>query len=204
MAITYHVNNLGDLDKAIANGGRLEGKRVYFYEGCVLTTREENGYDDSDFYAIIWDEKEQCIRRDTYASTRYAGGGHAEIDATPEVREKAAEWNRKALIERMSKLAEIEANAPRVGKVVEVVKGKMKGVTGVLGWIGKGPYNNHWKNGRVGLDTLDGERVWNSIHNLQVVNPEEHLRSQEEIEAHADRIKEQWHTLFASYGMVVA
>ena len=40
------------------------------YEGCVLATREVNGYDDSDFVALCWDETEQKVVRVTYATTR--------------------------------------------------------------------------------------------------------------------------------------
>lgn len=31
------------------------------YEGCVLDWYEHNGYDDSDWYAICWNEEKQTI-----------------------------------------------------------------------------------------------------------------------------------------------
>lgn len=62
------------------------------YEGAVLADREYNGYDDSDFYAIVWDEEQQCCRRIEYATTRYSSGGSCRVDATEDIRAKAAYW----------------------------------------------------------------------------------------------------------------
>ena len=48
---------------------------VMTYVGCVLSTREKNYHDDSDFYALVWDEAAQRIRSIEYDTTRFAGGG---------------------------------------------------------------------------------------------------------------------------------
>lgn len=58
------------------------------YEGCVLDWYEHNGYDDSDWYAICWNEEKQTIDKVLFDTTRCACSGHAEIDATPEVLRK--------------------------------------------------------------------------------------------------------------------
>jgi hypothetical protein len=42
------------------------------FENCVLETREINKRDDSDFYAIVWDEARQMVRKEFYATTRCA------------------------------------------------------------------------------------------------------------------------------------
>lgn len=55
------------------------------YEGCVLDWYEHNGYDDSDWYAICWNEEKQTIDKVLFDTTRCACSGRAEIDATPEV-----------------------------------------------------------------------------------------------------------------------
>jgi hypothetical protein len=41
------------------------------YEGCVVENRERNRYDDSDFYAIVWDEEQKKFIPVDYGSTRY-------------------------------------------------------------------------------------------------------------------------------------
>ncbi len=60
------------------------------YIGRVLGLGENNGYDDSDFYAIVWDDETETTKRITYASTRgwsYDLYG-ATVDATPEIVER--------------------------------------------------------------------------------------------------------------------
>lgn len=49
------------------NGNRVE---KVTYEGCVFETRERNFYDDSDFYAVVWDEASQDVIEVEYATTR--------------------------------------------------------------------------------------------------------------------------------------
>ena len=58
------------------------------YEGCVLDWYEHNGYDDSDWYAICWNEEKQEVEKVLFDTTRCACSGRAEIDATPEVLRK--------------------------------------------------------------------------------------------------------------------
>src|SRR5215510_5788359 len=44
--------------------------RVTTHEGLVLELREMNGYDDSDFYAVVWNDAKGEPERVEYASTR--------------------------------------------------------------------------------------------------------------------------------------
>lgn len=77
------------------------------YEGCVLGTGEHNGRDDSDFYAIVWDESEQRVREIQYATTRgWTYPNSAEVDATPEVVAKAEAYYAKLAEQRRA--AELE------------------------------------------------------------------------------------------------
>lgn len=95
------------------------------YEGCVLDMTERNGYDDSDFYAVVWDEAEGCVKSIMYATTRgptYSNG--ANIDATDEVKAKAAAWYRAQLIEREERKIRAELAAAHVGALVRVVRGR--------------------------------------------------------------------------------
>ena len=53
----------------------LNGKEIY--KGCVISLWERNGYNDSDFYASVWDEETKSIKEYEYDTTRFAGGGSA-------------------------------------------------------------------------------------------------------------------------------
>jgi len=48
------------------------------YVGCVLSTYELNGYNDSDWYAVCWDREQQKLVEVEYDTTRAGGGGRAE------------------------------------------------------------------------------------------------------------------------------
>ena len=43
-------------------GYDVHGYHEVSYEGAVLSTGEVNGYDDSDFYAVVWDEASGSIK----------------------------------------------------------------------------------------------------------------------------------------------
>lgn len=95
------------------------------YEGAVLDVTERNGYDDSDFYAVVWDETEGRVKSVMYATTRgwtYANG--AAIDATLEVQAKASAWYRAEMIAREERKIKSELAAPHVGALVRVVRGR--------------------------------------------------------------------------------
>ena len=51
----------------------LETKETYV--GKVLETYEENGYHDSDFYAVVWDDEQNCLLHKQYATTRFYSNG---------------------------------------------------------------------------------------------------------------------------------
>lgn len=74
----------------------------YTYVGCVLGLGEYNGYDDSDFYAMVWDEENQTVKKVWYDTTRAYTNTTAHVDATDEVREKARRFYES---ERRSNLA---------------------------------------------------------------------------------------------------
>jgi hypothetical protein len=114
------------------------------YVGCVLSVREMNGYDDSDFYATVWDEETESVKEIMYASTRswtYPNG--AKVDATPDVRHKAAEADYADRLPRMMK-HNVEAAKNRFdsGTTVKVVRGRKipKGVVGTIFWINNGQW----------------------------------------------------------------
>jgi hypothetical protein len=144
------------------------------FEGAVLSTFERNFHDDSDFVAAVWDAEAGRIREIEYASTRgwtYLNG--ATVDATAEVVEAASEW----LKDKVSVLALERANLAerevKVGKTVQVVKGRKvaKGTEGVVFWVGPDRYkSSRWGTSyRVGFTTADGEKVFTAMTNVEVV-----------------------------------
>lgn len=157
------------------------------YVGCVLGTREMNGYDDSDFYAIVWDAALGAMREVQYASTRFAGGGSAGVDATPAVRAAAALWARGWAIADALDLAATEARDPRViGRDVVVTGGrKHVGKVGRVFWSQeKRSRHGTWSYGwRLGLHTADGETVWIDADKVDVQDPQDLLPTVDEVRA---------------------
>jgi len=114
------------------------------FEGAVLYEGERNYHDDSDFYAIVWDEEKQQIREIEYATTRCGGtdGNSANVDATPEVKAKANRYLSERFYPIALKLVEHDARVIHEGDRVRVIKGRKypKGWLGVARWIGE----NRW------------------------------------------------------------
>lgn len=65
------------------------------YHGQVVSKGEENGYHDSDFYAIVPDYK-GGFKKVYYATTRgWSYGNSATIDAPPSLIAEYKKWNRR-------------------------------------------------------------------------------------------------------------
>ncbi len=130
------------------------------WTGCVLATGEHNWHDDSDFYALVWDEEQGKVRETEYASTRgWTYHNHAKVDATPEVIAKAQAWKAQQLAEGYTAQT-VQAKREEISKVdlgVEVrsttTRGKNKDVVGTVEWIGE---NNYGPGMRVGVH-VEGE-----------------------------------------------
>jgi hypothetical protein len=135
--------------------------------GLVLETGEYNGYDDSDFYAVVWNREKQHTERIIFATTRgWTYPNNAVVDATPEVKAEYNAWcermRAKAKAEREAK----EAATPRKGKTLEVVKGRKVpvGTRGICIWMGSGQYGE-----RVGIKDDAGNVHWTAMTNVKVV-----------------------------------
>lgn len=145
------------------------------WTGCVLRLGERNMYDDSDFYAIVWDAPKGAPRQVEYASTRgwtYANG--ADVDATDEVKAAYEAWETARAEDRRMAREAYEAALPTVGKTVKVVKGRKipVGTVAEVTWFGEDKYNStsFLTRYRVGLNlTIDGKRVFTSADNVEVV-----------------------------------
>lgn len=139
------------------------------FEGAVLETRERNGYDDSDFYAIVWDGEK--ITTVDYASTRFwTYHNTAEVDATDSVKAAARAWLRKHAA-RQYELSQ-RSRAASHGDTVRVTKGRKVpvGTEGKVFWIGE----KRWGT-RVGFKDADGEAHWTAADNVEVIHDEDEL-----------------------------
>lgn len=166
------------------------------YEGCVLCTRERNGPDDSDFYAVVWDEQEQGLKAIEYATTRFASTGSARVDATPEVIVKAETWLRKWLEVRIAEEDVRFSQQIVESREVVVVRGRKI----PLGSQGRVFLLHDGKWGRSALvEPAHGEKFWCAVRNLEVFQPEHYRMDDETVKALAAHQAKQhlWHLPFA-------
>lgn len=155
--------------------------------GLVLELKERNGYDDSDFYAVVWNPEKGEPETVEYATTRgWTYPNEATIDATPEVVAAYHEYRERKRVEYAVKQARREAKVPRKGRLVRVARGRKVpiGTVGTVAWIGDDKYWRGWSGRnawvldqlayvelgryRVGIDTDNG-RVWTNAKNVEVV-----------------------------------
>ena len=140
------------------------------YKGAVLSWRERNGYDDSDFLALV-EQSPGVFTWVEYASTRYYCPIFVpELDATEEVRARYAEFWQRKHDAAVKARADRDARKAHKGSVVHVARGrKYKGIVGVVAWWGVDQYksNHHVTHYRAGID-VEGERVYVPAEYLQV------------------------------------
>lgn len=170
------------------------------YEGAVLDTGEINGYDDSDFYAVVWDEAAQCVKRVEYATTRgWTYNNYAKVDATAEVLAKAEAWLAKYIVGVWTLRESWEAEMPRYGRRVKVVKGRKVaiGATGEVVWFGEDRFARNFYKGprlgpsvdgmRIGVKLDSGEVVFMSAENVEVIGKENYRKSEADLAERAVR-----------------
>jgi hypothetical protein len=142
------------------------------FTGCVLGVTENNGYHDSDFFAIVWDEEQGCVRTIEDGTTRaYAPSKYSRADATPEVMAKARAWWSKEIGPKQAYSVLMGHRASiDVGCEVEVIKGRNlpKGTTGQVVWKGKDAFNP--RAYRIGIRLINGTRVFTAMSNVLKLN----------------------------------
>ena len=164
------------------------------YVGRVLETYEENGYNDSDFYAVVWDDETESIIHKQYATTRFYSNGYgAKIDATPEVIAKATAERKARFLKSAIEKDEETAKTVAKGKMVEINRGrKNRGIIGEVFWVGNPEKFSYYskEHRSVGIK-LDDERddngkfkniVFAYDYNCDVINFESHLTNTNELE----------------------
>jgi hypothetical protein len=99
---------------------------------CVLATFEHSGYDDSDFYAIVWTGERVSVELSW--TTRHAGSYFTGPQATAEQDQAARAWIAAPLAAAMQADAEREARQPvRNARVRSTTtRGKNAGATGTV------------------------------------------------------------------------
>ena len=170
----------------------LETKETYV--GRVLETYEENGYHDSDFYAIVWDDETNSLIHKQFATTRFYSNGYgATIDATPEIIEKATAERKERFLKSTIENDQETAKSIVKGKMVEINRGrKNRGIIGEIFWVGNpDKFSYYAKEHRsIGIK-LDDERddngkfkniVFAYDYNCDVINFESHLTDTKELE----------------------
>lgn len=152
------------------------------WEGKVLSLGEHNGSDDSDFYALVWDDETGKPKEVEYATTRgWTYYNSATVDATDEIRAKYDAYRETLRAEREAAIAAIEAQTPSRDKRVKVVKGRKVpiGITGTVFWYGRDKFYRPptWelfpdgrKGYRIGLVTDTGDKFFTSATNVEVID----------------------------------
>ena len=130
------------------------------YEGAVLWDGERNYYDDSDFYAVVWDDEKNAPKEVGYATTRgWTYNNGAAVDATPDVLAKFAAWQAKErALSHLLGLRNGAAEAHSGAKVV-VAKGRKiaKGKTGTVFGVQHCTFANyHGKTYKIWVKWDDG------------------------------------------------
>lgn len=185
---TYELVDLAELERLTSV---KHTKPEYFettWVGCVLSLGEHNHYDDSDFYAIVWDAAEGKPREVEYATTRgWTYANSASVDATEEVLAAYREYTERLRREAQERRAAWEATQPYVGRTVKVIKAfRSKGAKVAVGtvaevlWYGEDKYQSDNvrmfdPQFRIGFDVA-GQRVFTSAKNVELVaNPQRDL-----------------------------
>lgn len=151
------------------------------HEGLVIYEGEHNHYDDSDFYAIVWNPEKQVEEEITYASTRYPSwGNRAVVDFD---KEKYGEEHDKYLricsfVAYMENTYSLIGTSADKGKRVKVVKGRKVpiGTIGTIFSVKKNEYARQRsafmpENNRIMIKTDDGKYLDTYLFNLSPLPP---------------------------------
>lgn len=114
------------------------------YVGRVLSTGERNSYHDSDFFAVVWDDKQSQPVSIDYATTRFPTyDNSATVDADEATVAKYAAYKQRLAAEAAARAAAKEAATPKVGRRVRVKAGRKLpvGVIDEVFWVGADKYS---------------------------------------------------------------
>lgn len=147
--------------------------------GMVIRIGEHNYYNDSDFYAIVWNSEKQAPQYIEYASTRgWSGPNSAYVDATPEVmaaynayHQRLAETRQKeneaAQAKRQAAIDALPSPLTRVQVTNNRSKKAKKGACGTVFWSGYSQFNNDKLV--VGLKMDDGSKIYLNADAVKII-----------------------------------
>jgi len=126
------------------------GHSVASHEGLVVDTYERNGYDDSDFYAVVVNPETLETKDVMYATTRgWTYNNGASVDAPADLLKRWQDKQAADLAARTAaaRKAEMDARAalPSKGRRVVVMSRRSKvaeGTSGEVVWFGLSSYAN--------------------------------------------------------------
>lgn len=154
-----------------------EGEQIYTfhleqrYAGLVVSEREENGYNDSDWYATVYNPETDAFFEVQTGTTRHPWYGGCVIDASDEIEQKWNDLVQKQARERESAYYLAKRMKVGEGKTVQFVKGRKIpiGTKGLVTWVGIDKYDPRREKLRVGVKLENGESVYTTEGNLKVL-----------------------------------
>jgi hypothetical protein len=157
--------------------------------GLVVALFEENGYHDSDFFAMVWNPETKSLNRILYDTTRGAMYGGAYVDATPEVLAEVEAMQERNRAEHNARREELYSKCAEKGAVARVngLKGKnlhLNGTEGIVFWKGHDKFGTKYSI-RVGIE-INGTKHFISGNNV-FVNGSDKSAERIEIECSAFR-----------------
>lgn len=138
-------------------------------EITVLGTFEDNGYHDSDFYAIVWDGCDVTVK--IIGTTRGVMSYVPQRPATPAEDAEARSDVAPRLAEIFLKQEEERSREPHEGRLVRslTTRGKNKGFTGTVRKVEV----NNWVKGRTAyrlkIEAENGEVTWMDSDKVEVI-----------------------------------
>jgi hypothetical protein len=173
------------------------------YEGCVLGEYERNMSDDSDFYAVVWDEEAKCVSHEEWGSTRFACSSGCVVDATEETKMKAYRYCLSWATQEALNISAAEAHRFQIGKEVRVIKAVKRasdfrnnvpqGMTGIITQVQDGDYGMRIQfvdadvNAGIAEDRFKHYH-WVSAGNLEIVNPANYMIDWSEAVQHGQSV----------------
>lgn len=154
------------------------GFSIMSFIGMIVSERERNMHDDSDFFATWYDKDTDTFGEEMTGSTRgwtYFNGSSIDADAETmaayqENRKRAEEAGRKY---REAKEVEAEDKVPSLGKEVRVKSKRSKvpfGTEGRVFFFGESNYKqpNYYANPRGGFLFTKSEKIVNNLRDYRV------------------------------------
>lgn len=190
--IAKHIVEVDGVEYRNYPGGRIESRQSLYlnaagerytqvfsihHEGLVIATRERNFYDDSDFYAVVWNPETQSVETYEYGTTRFGGtdANSASADLAdehkPAYRDYLIRQQEQALRahdrKEWQQAAYAAVTPSSKGQTVKVVKGRKVpvGFTGQIIWTGTDNYGND----RIGIRSAEGDTQFTAASNVVVV-----------------------------------